>query len=41
MDGMTVADYISACDSLEVPNDAVFDVTGDSDPRRRLIELYD
>jgi hypothetical protein len=40
-DGMTVADYISACDSLEVPNYSVFDLTWDSDPRRKLIELYD
>jgi hypothetical protein len=40
-DGMTVADYISACDSVEVPNYAVFDLTWDSDPRRKLIELYD
>jgi hypothetical protein len=40
-DGMTVADYISACDSLDVPNYAVFDITWDSDQRRRLIELYD
>jgi hypothetical protein len=38
---MTVADYISACDSLVVPNYAVFDLTWDSDPRRKLIELYD
>lgn len=38
---MTVEDYISACDRLDVPNYAVFDITWDSDPRRNLIELYD
>jgi hypothetical protein len=39
--GMTVADYIVACEKLEVPNYAIFDITWDSDPSRRLIELYD
>jgi hypothetical protein len=38
---MTVADYISACNGLEVPNYALFDITWDTDPRRRFIELYD
>jgi hypothetical protein len=40
-DNMTVADYISACGSLKVPNYALFDITWDSDPRHRLIELFD
>jgi hypothetical protein len=39
--GMTLAEYVAACDGLSVPNYALFDVTFDSDPRRRLIELYD
>jgi hypothetical protein len=39
--GMTVADYVLACEKLEVPNYAIFDITWDSDPSRRLIELYD
>lgn len=36
-DDMTVAAYISACDSLDVPNYALFDITRDRDPRRQLI----
>ena len=39
--GMTVGDFISACDRLDVPNYAVFDITYDSDPKRKLIELYE
>jgi hypothetical protein len=39
--GMTVSEYILECEALDVPNYAIFDITWDSDPRRRLIELYD
>lgn len=39
--GMTVAEFILACEKLEVPNYAVYDLTWDSEPKRRLIELYD
>ena len=39
--GMTVAEFINACHKLEVPNYAVYDLTWDSDPKRRFIELYD
>jgi hypothetical protein len=28
-------------DGLDVPNYAVFDITWDSDPKRKLIELYE
>jgi hypothetical protein len=38
---MTVAEYLAACDKLSVPNYALYDLTWDSDPSRRLIELYD
>jgi hypothetical protein len=38
---MTVGEFILACEGLGVPNYAVFDITWDSDPRRRFIELYD
>jgi hypothetical protein len=40
-DGMTVGEFILACEGLGVPNYAVFDITWDSDPRRRFIELSD
>jgi hypothetical protein len=39
--GMTVAEFILACEGLGVPNYALFDITWDSDPKRRFIELYD
>jgi hypothetical protein len=39
--GMTVKGYIEACDALDVPNYALFDITWDTDPKRRFIELYD
>jgi hypothetical protein len=39
--GMTVGEYIRACEELDVPNYAHFDLTWDSDPRRRFIEIYD
>jgi hypothetical protein len=39
--GMTVRDYISACERLGIPNYAIFDIAWDSDPKRRLIERYD
>lgn len=39
--GMTVAEYVAACEALELPNYALYDVTWDSAPERRLIELYD
>lgn len=39
--GMTVAEYVLACEGLCVPNYALFDITNDSDPKRRLIEMYD
>jgi hypothetical protein len=38
-DGMTINDYISACDKLQVPNYALIDITWDLD--RKFIELYD
>ena len=39
--GMSVGDYVQACNSLNVPNYALFDITWDSDPKRRFIELYE
>lgn len=39
--GMTVAEYIHSCEELGRPNLAIFDITWDSDPKRRFIELYD
>jgi hypothetical protein len=39
--GMTIEDYIRACEELGLPNYAVFDITWDSDPKRKFIELYD
>jgi hypothetical protein len=39
--GMTVAEFITLCEKLDVPNYAVYDLTWDSDPKRRFIELYD
>ena len=41
INGRTVAEFILACEKLEVPNYAVYDLTWDSDSKRRLIELYD
>jgi hypothetical protein len=38
---MTVREYIHACEALDVPNHALFDITWDTDPKRRFIELYD
>ncbi|MGO8933955.1 MAG: hypothetical protein ACLPLZ_00350 [Terracidiphilus sp.] len=38
--GMTVAEYVDECNSLNVPNYALFDITWDTDPKRRFIELY-
>jgi len=37
--GMTVQEYIYACESLGVPNYALFDITWDT--QRNFIELYD
>jgi hypothetical protein len=34
-------DYIHACEALDVPNHALFDITWNIDPKRRFIELYD
>ncbi len=39
--GMTVREYIAACETLGVPNYAIYDLTWDSAPERRRIELYD
>jgi hypothetical protein len=39
-DGMTVGEYIHACEQFGRPNYAVFDITWDSDPKRKFIELY-
>ena len=39
--GMTVQDYVHACAALKIPNHALFDITWDTDPKRRFIELYD
>jgi hypothetical protein len=39
--GMTVQEYIQACDRLGIPNHALFDITWDTDANRRFIELYD
>jgi hypothetical protein len=39
--GMTVQEYIEACERLNSPNHALFDITWDTDPKRRFIELYD
>jgi hypothetical protein len=39
--GMTVQEYVAACDNLTVPNYAIYDITWDTDAKRRLIELYD
>ena len=36
--GMTVREDIAACEALGVPNYAVYDLTWDSDPKRRLIQ---
>jgi hypothetical protein len=38
--GMTVQEYIQACDDLKIPNYAIFDITWDTDPKRQFIELY-
>jgi hypothetical protein len=40
-DGMTVGEYIKACDVLGIPNYAKHDIVWDSDPKRKFIELYD
>lgn len=40
-DGMTVQEYIQACDGLDVANYALFEVTWDSDPKRGFIALSD
>lgn len=40
-DGMTVEEYMSACEDVGTPNYAVFDITWDTDPKRKFIELYD
>lgn len=39
--GMTVEEFCLACEKLDVPNLALFDITWDRDPKRRYIELYD
>jgi len=40
-DGMTVEEYIRACEDVGTPNYAIFDITWDRDPKRKFIELYD
>lgn len=40
-DGMTIEEYIHACDDLGPPKHAIFDITWDTDPKRKFIELYD
>lgn len=40
-DGMTVEEYIRACEDVGTPNYAIFDITWDTDPKRKFIELYD
>jgi hypothetical protein len=39
--GMTIQEYVQACEALGIPNHALFDITWDTDPKRRFIELYD
>ena len=39
--GMTVQECVRACDGLDTPNRALFDITWDTDSKRRFIELYD
>lgn len=39
--GMTVREYVQACEALTVPNYAIFDITWDTDPKRGFIELCD
>ena len=39
--GMTVLEYVQACETSGKRNYALFDITWDTDPSRRLIELYD
>jgi len=38
---MTVREYVSACNELDVPNFAFFDITWGIDHKRKFIELYD
>lgn len=40
-DGMTVAQYIHACEQIGQGAMAIFDITWDTDPKRRFIELFD
>jgi len=39
--GMTVEGYTPACDALPIANYALFDITWDTDPKRKFIELHD
>jgi hypothetical protein len=38
---MTIEEYIHACEDLGPPKHAIFDITWDTDPKRKFIELYD
>jgi hypothetical protein len=40
-DGMTVQQYIYACNKLAVHNYAIFDITWDTDSKRQFIKLSD
>jgi len=40
-DGMTIEEYLSACEAVGPPKHAIFDITWDTDPKRKFIELYD
>lgn len=39
--GMTVQEYVDACQNLNVPNHALFDISWDVDLKRKFIQLYD
>jgi hypothetical protein len=40
-DGMTIEEYMHACEAVGPPKHAIFDITWDTDPKRKFIELYD
>lgn len=40
-DGMTIAEYIKACESRNEGRLALFDITWDTDRKRRFVELVD
>jgi hypothetical protein len=35
-DGMTVEEYIRACEDVGTPNYAIFDITWDTDPKKKI-----